>query len=433
MTRSATAELEAKPASAEPASRLGRIAYLCSQYPAVSHTFVLREVRALRELGAEISTFSVRRAGSDHVLSWADHRAFASTYAILPPSWRALFTAHLQLGATAPFAYLSTLLRALRLAPPGVRGRLWQCFYFAESVLLWRECRRLGIRHIHVHLANTAADVALLASSLGSAVEPERPWSWSFTMHGPTEFADVSHYRLAAKAQDARFVVCISDYARSQMMALTPPETWHGLHVIHVGLPLEQFPPSRSERTRQRTPTILCLGRLVPEKGQAILLEAAALLYRRGNDLSVTLAGDGPSRGALEGLAEKLGIASRVTFAGAVGQDEIHALYADASIFCLPSFAEGIPVALMEAMAMELPVVSTTITGIPELIDDTRSGLLVPPGRVDALADALKRLLAEPALRRELGSRGRSKVERDFDLAKCAEQLYALLCEQALR
>jgi len=153
-----------------------KVAYLCTQYPAVSHTFVLREVEALRRLGVEIITFSVRRASSEHLLSHADRIAFDSTYAILPPRWIALFAAHLKLILSAPVAYLSTLALALRLAPPGLRGSLWQLFYFAESVVLWTECRRHGICHIHVHLANAAADIALLAAALGSAVEPERSW-----------------------------------------------------------------------------------------------------------------------------------------------------------------------------------------------------------------------------------------------------------------
>jgi hypothetical protein len=197
-----------------------KVAYLCAQYPAVSHTFVLREVEALRRLGAEIATFSIRRAGSDHLLAHADRVAFESTYAILPPRWTALCAAHLKLAFSAPAAYLSTLMLALRLAPAGLRGSIWQFFYFVEAVVLWNECRRRGIRHIHVHLANAAADVALLAAEIGSAVEPEHAWSWSFTIHGPTEFYDVSRFRLAEKLRHARFVICISDYARSQLMTL---------------------------------------------------------------------------------------------------------------------------------------------------------------------------------------------------------------------
>ncbi|MGH2852767.1 MAG: glycosyltransferase family 4 protein [Solirubrobacteraceae bacterium] len=408
-----------------------RVAYLCSLYPAVSHTFVLREVAALRRLGAEIATFSIRRASADQLLAQADRAAFETTYAILPPRWGRLLGAHLKLMIKAPQAFFATLAFALGLAPAGVRGRLWQLFYFVESVMLWRECRERGIRHIHVHLANAAADVALLAAHLGTAIEPERPWSWSFTMHGPTEFYDVGHYRLAEKLRHARFVVCISDYARSQLMTLCNPEMWNRLHVIHIGIPIGQFTRSENGSRPQRDrPMILFIGRQVPEKGQAVLLQAVASLAARGRLVDVTLAGEGLARPMLERLAERLGIAAQVSFPGAVGQEEIQALYAGASIFCLPSFAEGVPGVLMEAMAMKLPVVSTRITGIPELIDDGQTGLLVVPGRVDELADAFERLLADPSFCREIGSRAREKVLREFNTERSAERLYALFAEQ---
>jgi len=403
-----------------------KIAYLCSHYPAISHTFVLREVNALRDLGAEITTFSIRRVGADHLLAHADRVAFDSTYAILPPRWTALFAAHLRLAASAPVAYLSTLALALRLAPAGLRGHLWQLFYFVESVVLLTECRRRGIRHIHVHMGNVGADVALLTAHLGSAIEPKLPWSWSFTLHGPPEFFDVRHFRLVEKLRRARFVVCISDYTRSQLMALSHPEVWGRLHVIHVGIPIEQFTRSDNGSPPQGDPTILFIGRQVPEKGHAVLLEATMLLAKRGHKVNVTLAGEGPLRPTLERFAERLGLSSQVSFPGAVGQEEIHAMYAGASIFCLPSFAEGLPGVLMEAMAMRLPVVSTWITGVPELIDNGRTGLLVAPGRPDALADALERLLTDPALCRELGLNGREKVVREFNTESSAEQLYAL-------
>jgi glycosyltransferase involved in cell wall biosynthesis len=309
---------------------------------------------------------------------------------------------------------------------------MWQLFYFVEAVFLWSECCEREVRHIHVHLANVAADVALLCTSIGTAVEPERPWSWSFTMHGPTEFFDVRHYRLSKKLQRASFVVCISDYARSQLMTLCPPETWSRLHVIHVGIPIEQFTRSDDEGRADGAPVILFIGRQVPEKGQAVLLEATALLIARGHVVKVTLAGEGPARAALEGLAERLGVASHVSFPGAVGQEEIQALYASAAIFCLPSFAEGVPGVLMEAMAMRLPVVSTRITGIPELVDDGHTGLLVAPGRSDELATALERLLVNPELRSELGARAREKVLGEFNTEKSVTQLYELFVRRLL-
>jgi glycosyltransferase involved in cell wall biosynthesis len=401
------------------------IAYFCSAYPAISHTFILREVEALRRLGIKIATFSIRRTPADQLLAETDRAAAATTTAILPFRRRQL-GAHARLLLRAPRAYLSTLREALHLAPPGMRGRLWQLFYFVEAVVLWSECRKQGIRHIHVHLANAAADIALLAARIGSAVEPAKPWAWSFTMHGPTEFYDLRHFRLAEKVESASFVVCISDFARSQLMGVTDPEHWERLHVVHVGVPVRQFTRSGSRNGSGRTPVVLYIGRLVPEKGQAVLLEAVAQLAGRGVDVELQLAGDGQLRSALERTAARLDIAGRVSFLGAVGQEDLRDLYERASVFCLPSFAEGVPVVLMEAMAMGLPVVTTRIAGIPELVEDGHSGLLVAPGRADELADSLASLLRRPELRQSLGVNGREAVLRRFDSEGSAAQLQAL-------
>jgi glycosyltransferase involved in cell wall biosynthesis len=401
-----------------------KLAYLCSLYPAVSNTFVLREVEALRRRGVEIDTYTIRRAKTDQLLADADRAAYQTTFAILPPRWSRLLGAHLHLACTAPKAYMRTLALALRQAPPGVRGSLWQLFYFVEAVMLWSECRRRGIRHIHVHFANVAAAVALLATEIGSAVDSEQ-WSWSFSMHGPTELFNVDQYNLAEKIARARFVVCISDFTRSQLMSLCDPDLWHKLHVIHVGIPLEQFTNTLGD-SRSTDPEILLIGRQVPEKGQAVLLEAVASLAERGHHVNTTLVGDGVTRANLERLSKRLGIAAQTSFPGAVGQDDICAFYAKASVFCLPSFAEGVPCVLMEAMAMELPVVSTRITGIPELVDDGHTGLLVSPGRADLLADALELLVTDADLRRRMGAAARDKVVREFNTESSADQLYDL-------
>jgi colanic acid/amylovoran biosynthesis glycosyltransferase len=406
-----------------------RIAYFCSAYPAISHTFILREVEALRRLGLQISTFSIRRTPADQLLAENDRAAAATTTAILPFRLRQL-GAHIRLGLRSPDAYLSTLRGALGLAPPGVRGRLWQLFYFAEAVVLWNECRKQGIRHIHVHLANAAADIALLAARIGSALEPERPWSWSFTMHGPTEFHDLRHFRLAEKVESANFVVCISDFARSQLMSVTDPGRWDRLYVVHVGIPVDQFTRAHDRNGSGHAPVILYIGRLVPEKGQTILLEAVARLTGRRLDVQLQLAGDGALRPELERTAARLDIADRVSFLGAVGQEELRELYEGAAVFCLPSFAEGVPVVLMEAMAMGLPVVTTRIAGIPELVEHERSGILVAPGRADELTDSLASLLEEPELRQNLGASGRRAVAAGFDCEDSATRLRALFASK---
>jgi glycosyltransferase involved in cell wall biosynthesis len=409
-----------------------KIAYLCSLYPAISHTFVLREVEALRRLGIDVETFSIHRAAPEQLLAHADHEAFSSTYAILPPDWKTMLAAGSRLLTRSPRAFIEVLFRRLRAAR-GARNRLWQLFYFAEAVVLWHQCSRRGIRHIHAHMGNVASDAALIAAEIGSAATPARPWSWSFTLHGPDELFETTHFRLAEKIRAATFVVCISDFTRSQLMRLSEPRAWDKLHVVHVGIPLDQFSPASPADSSPQSSTILFIGRHVPQKGPAVLLRAARLLIDRGHSIDLVLAGDGPQRAELEQLACQLDLGSVARFPGAVGQDEIRGLYSAATAFCLPSFAEGVPCVLMEAMAMEVPVISTKIAGIPELIDDGRTGLLVSPGRADLLADALEAVLRlDSEARRKLTSAARETVLAEFDALASAQRLRDLLLDFAM-
>lgn len=407
-----------------------RIAYLCNRYPAISLTFILREVRALRKLGVQIDTFAIRRAIGGHLLSNADREEFASTYALLPPRPTTLLMAHLGAFAMHPLRYLSTFTLALTLRPRGVRGAVWQCFYFAESMMIWRECRRRGITHIHAQFANVATDVALLAAHFGAG--RRGAWSWSFTLHGPVEFYDISQSRLPEKLRRAKFAICISDFARSQAMAFLDPGEWHKLHVVHCGVDPSVFHPADEPGRRVQSGglRILNVGRLIPLKGQAELLRALAALREREVDATLTIVGDGPDRARLESLAAELKVTDLVKFAGAVGQDEIAGLYGAADVFCMSSFAEGIPVVLMEAMAMQVPVVATRIAGIPELVEHGVSGLIVSPGRADRLAQALAELALDPARRRAMGAAGRAKVGAEFDVRRSADALRTIFSEE---
>ena len=398
------------------------VAYLVSKYPNVSHTFISREVHGVRARGMRVETFSIRRPAPADVLTDEDRADEDETFYVLPPSPAALLRAHATALRSAPWRYVRTLARALRLSAGGARNGLWQAFYFAEAILLWHELRRRGVRHVHAHFANVATGVAILVAEFGG---PE--WSWSFTMHGSSEFDDVTHYALADKVRSAEFVACIGDYCRSQLMKLVEPEYWGKLAIVRCGIDTDVFAAVDRSQRPDGPLRVLCVGRLVPGKGQAILIEAVATLRARGHDVRLTLVGEGPHRPALEAHARKLGVQTAVTFAGAVGQDRIRDHYAAADVFCLPSFSEGIPVVLMEAMATRLPVVTTHIMGIPELVIDDVTGLLVMPGRADALADALARLQDDRALRRRLGDAGRGHVRAEFELMQSATAMRSLL------
>jgi colanic acid/amylovoran biosynthesis glycosyltransferase len=406
------------------------VAYLCNAYPALTHTFVAREVVALRRHGVHVSTFAIHRSDPQTLLSEMDRKEFTTTHALLPPDWLRLVTVNLRLLLTSPQAFFSTLAFAIGLQS-GFRSRLWQLFYFLEATLLWRECERRGLRHIHAHIGMNAADTALLAARLGNAVAGHQRWSWSFTIHGPTEFYYVDRFNLVNKIAHARFVVCISYYTRSQLMSLSDPRHWDKMHVIRCSVDSERFrPPARSDSSEP--PRILSIGRLVPEKGQAVLLDALALLRERGCEFRATIAGAGPDAEHLVHRSLELGLDRHVSFPGAIGQDEIRSYYAEASIFCVASFAEGLPGVIFEAMAMELPVVSTRITAIPELVIEGETGLLVTPARPDELADALERLLADPELRAAMGRAGREKVVREYNPETLASRLQAIFAEAAV-
>jgi glycosyltransferase involved in cell wall biosynthesis len=396
-----------------------RIAYLASRYPAVSHTFIQREVAELRDQGVTIDTFAIRRAQPGDVLSRADEAEERATYALLPVRITHLLRAHLRALIRHPRGYRATLAEAVRLAPLGARGALWQLFYFGEAILLWDRCRRRGSTHVHAHFANVGSDVALLAARLGREAG-DGPRSWSLTMHGSTEFYDVPGYRLAEKARAAAFVACVSDFTRSQLMLFLEEDHWPNLALVRCGVDPQQFRPQEAAAGAPEGGNgpvrVLAVGRLVGGKGFALLLDALHALVQRGRDVALTLVGDGPSRERLHAQAARLGLADRVEWVGALGQDEIRERYARADVFCLPSFAEGVPVVLMEAMAMAVPVVATRIAGIPELVEDGASGLLVTPGRADELADALGALVDDAGLRARLGAAGREAVRDGYDL-----------------
>jgi glycosyltransferase involved in cell wall biosynthesis len=398
-----------------------RIGYLISRYPAVSHTFIQREVLGLRKLGWAVTTISVRRAAAKDLLTAADQNEASSTHVLVPPNPFLLIAAVAKPLFWRPGVFLRAASTAWGLRRAGLRGTLWAFFYFLEALLVHRLSVHNQLRHLHAHFANVSSDVAMIAAVLNGG-------SFSFTMHGPTEFFDLREHKLAEKAAAAAFVVCISDFARSQLMSLLPPEQWGKLEVVHCGVDPQQFQTARSpRRAGDLSPhRLLCVARLAPVKAHVILFQAVAELLIRGHNVALTVAGDGPLRRVLERQADTLGIADRVDFLGSVGQDVIHEHYARADAFVLPSFAEGVPVVLMEAMAARCPVVATHIAGIPELIEQNVTGVLVPPGRADLLADAVERLLVNPRAAERMAEAAAEKIRRDFNLNKVAPQLAAI-------
>jgi glycosyltransferase involved in cell wall biosynthesis len=393
-----------------------KVAYLTSYYPAVSHTFIRREVVALREQGVDVKTFSIQGSYGGGVLAPADVAEERSTRSILARSRIAIMRDLVVALIRHPAVVAATMLDAAR-GVRGLRNRLWQVFYVAEAMILQQWVATWGATHVHAHFANAGADVARWTKVLGNRIGGS--WTWSFTMHGPTEFYAVEEHRLREKVRDADFVACISDFCRSQLMVFSDPTEWSKLHVVHCGVVPDEF--EQSEGSSDGVFTVVCVGRLVPEKGQMVLVQAAKQLADEGVAARIVFVGDGRSREELEAEASKYGIDA--LFVGYVGEEEVPKWLSQADVFCLPSFAEGVPVVLMEAMAAGLPVVTSRIAGIQELVEDDVSGFVLPPGRDDLLATALSTIARDRTRGRAMGMSGRQKVQRDFDVSVSARQL----------
>ncbi len=395
----------------------GPVAWLTGTYVTVSQTFIRREVMALREQGLDVRTFSIRRGGREQLVGPELESEAARTFHVLEAASRlkVALRAHWGVLRRAPGTWARMLGAALRTSVPGLKGRVYGLIYFHEAVVLAAELRRQGVVHLHNHFAMASCTVARLAAPLAGI-------PWSFTAHGPDEFLEPSRWRLDDKAQEASFVVCISHFACSQMMLHSPRSTWDKFHIVHCGIE-----PERYRRPRRPVPDqLVFVGRLVAVKGVPVLLRALALARREKPTLTLALVGDGADRAALEAEVRALGLGDAVTFLGYRNQEQVAEVLAASVALVLPSFAEGLPVVLMEAMATGLPVVSTGITGVPELVEDGVSGRLVPPSDEEALARALLAATEEGAAAR-MGAAGQAKVTEDFDLRTEAARLAKLV------
>ncbi|SNS47967.1 Glycosyltransferase involved in cell wall bisynthesis [Granulicella rosea] len=401
-----------------------RMAYLLSRYPAISHTFFLHEVLGLRARGLHIETASINQPDRSRDQLPAIEAAEADTTFYIKGGSKS--TALIDIVKTA-IAQPSVVWRGLRavfgIADLTLRQRGFWLFYLAEAILAGRWMKQRGLNHLHVHFGGPVASVALLTSAA---------WRipYSITIHGPEELLNMDAYQLREKTRRASFVVCISDFCRSQLFQITPMEEWHKFHVVRLGVdPMLLTPPDNA--TSSRTLELVCTGRLVAAKGHQILLEALLMLQGQGAKIHATLIGAGPERESLERFALDHGLGKSVTFTSSLSHQATLDHVRRADIFTLASFAEGIPVAIMEAMSLGVPCVSTTIAGIPELIRSGIDGLLVPPANASALADALRALVDDPGLRRKLGVAARERIISHYNLPLNQELLARVFERQA--
>jgi glycosyltransferase involved in cell wall biosynthesis len=395
-----------------------RVAYMTGEYLRVSpFVFIYREVSALRSAGVQVETISVRGIPESECVSPEQKAERESTHVLAPFSLIALAKSHGRLKFTKPGRYLRAFRLAMSTRQPGIKGLFYQIAYFLEAGLVVDRMRRHGLTHLHNHLGDSSCTVAMLAAELGG-------FSFSFTLHGPGIFFEPYRWRLDAKLRRAEFVCCISHFCRSQAMIWTPPERWDRLHIIHCGVDPTAFTAKRHEGPGKR---LIFVGRLAAVKGIPILLEAFARLRERHPELELVLAGDGPDRAWIETRAQQLGVTGSIRITGYLSQEQVRGELAASDVFVMASFAEGVPVVLMEAMASGLPVVATRVAGIGELVEDGISGYLTPPGDVDSLVERTTKLLDSGDLRNGMGAAGREKVEAEFHATKEAEKLRRIL------
>jgi colanic acid/amylovoran biosynthesis glycosyltransferase len=386
-----------------------RMAYLSGMHPMLSMTFIVREIEGLEKLGFDIEIASINNADrAPDKLTPVEADQAANTYYILGHGAKGALRAHLWTLLTRPRAYLKGWRSAARLAGPDIGSLFMHAVYLTEALMLGRWMHARKLEHVHVHLGSQPATVGLLAQHVFDV-------GLSITVHGPDEFYDAVRHHLAEKVAGADFIVCISHFGRSQLMFVSNPADWHRLLVCRLGIDVSHFAPIPYRRTRADEPfEILCVGRLSAAKGQKLLIEAVEKLHHMGRPVRLNVVGAGVNMESLKAQVTAGGLDGVVTMTGPVNQDRILEHYRRADCFALPSFAEGIPVVLMEAMSMQIPCVTTYITGIPELITSGETGLLSPPSDVDALVRQLDTLIQDPALAKRLGEAGRKKVLEDY-------------------
>ena len=404
-----------------------KIAYLVNTYPRGSLTFIRREILALERLGWQVHRFALR-SDRDALIEPGDIAEDGRTEHILKTGAAQLLASASGWMVRHPKGAWAALRLALDCARRGAAGGaagtggfLKHMIYLTEAAHLARRCHDLRIPHVHAHFGTNSATVAMLAAQMGGA-------GYSFTVHGPEEFDAPRALSLGEKADRARFTVAISSFGRSQLHRWTKPETWPSLKVVHCGIEPWRFPEPAPMPLGG--PHMVAIGRLSEQKGFSLLVEAMALVAADLPDAHLTLVGDGELRPQIEAAIARHGLASRITLTGWLDEARVRSALGAAQALVLPSFAEGLPVVIMEAMAAGRPVIATTIAGIPELVTP-ETGWLVPAGDADALAAAMHALAATPPQQlTQMGHAARARVFARHDIDQEAEKLTVLFASK---
>jgi glycosyltransferase involved in cell wall biosynthesis len=399
------------------------IAYLINQYPAISHSFIRREIAALEAENIQIFRFSIRPC-KEKLVDKADKLELEKTNFILGVGIFRLFLNLIYIAIARPMRFARALKLALNMGWGKDKGVLIHLAYLAEACVLLRWVSKLEISHIHTHFAFNPTTVAFLCHALGGP-------TYSFTVHGPEEIDRAIILSLDKKIAGATFVAAISSFCQSQLYRWCERQYWSKIHLIHCGLdsPFLTHPIMPIPETSQ----LVCVGRLSEQKGHLVLLEAAYRLATEGLNFKLVLVGDGPLRPQIEALIAEFKLQNRVEITGWANNDLVAHYIINSRAMVLASFAEGLPVVMMEALALGRPVIGTYVAGIPELIEPEVCGWLVPPGSVEALTSAMRKVLELPNQKlQQMGEIGAKRVALQHDVAIEAKKLATLFRQSQL-
>lgn len=393
------------------------IAYLVNQYPKVSHSFIRREIAGVEACGIQVARFSIRSCGSE-LVDEVDKLELEKTRVVLGVGKIGLLLALLGVAITRPMRFLSALKLMFQVGWSSERGVLRHLAYLAEACVLLGWFSELGVVQVHAHFGTNSTTVAMLCHALGGP-------PYSFTVHGPEEFDKAQAIALEEKIKRAAFVIAISSFGKSQLYRWCEHEQWSKIHEVHCGV--DELFLTQHHTPVPDVPRLVCVGRLCEQKGHLLLVTAAGQLLAEGLPFMLVLVGDGPLRTEIEAMITSLGLEDHIIITGWASNHDVQQQILASRAMVLPSFAEGLPVVVMEALALSRPVISTYVAGIPELVKPGMCGWLVPPGSVDALTNAMREALQYSVEKLEhMGQVGASSVAQRHDAAIEASKLAAL-------
>ncbi|NEQ65072.1 MAG: glycosyltransferase family 4 protein [Symploca sp. SIO1B1] len=393
------------------------IAYLVNQYPKVSHSFIRREIAGLEACGIKVARFAIRACDSE-LVDGADKLELEKTRVVLDVGIGGLLLGLIRVALTRLVPFLRALWLTLKIGLKSERGIVNHLAYLAEACVLLGWFSQREITQVHAHFGTNSTTVAMLCQVLGGP-------PYSFTVHGPEEFDKAQMIALPEKIKRAAFVVAVSSFGKSQLYRWCEYEHWSKIHVVHCGV--DQIFLTKSPTPVPEQPNLVCVGRLSEQKGHLLLLEAVSQLVAEGLIFKLVLVGDGPLRKEIEALIAQRNLQNHIEITGWADSIAVQQHILASRALVLPSFAEGLPVVIMEALALNRPVISTYIAGIPELVEPDICGWLVPAGSVEPLITAMRNVLQLPVANLEqMGKTGFQRVAAQHDAVREARKLAVL-------